>query len=153
MLCIRARKLPWKIFGRRSAGLFQWSLAFHFFRFVCNQVPDPPNSILFFSLAARLPIYLIRPPEIFFSLFFHNNSWYRKYLMTPFVFIIFGATGDLTHRKIMPALYHLAKKGEIDTPIFFVGVGRRDITADQFAEMMAAAVHDAVGSAFDGAVW
>ncbi len=73
--------------------------------------------------------------------------------MTPFVFIIFGATGDLIHRKIMPAIYNLTKKGEIDTPIYFIGTGRRDITADQFAELMAGAVHDSVGTAFDGAVW
>ncbi len=73
--------------------------------------------------------------------------------MTPFVFVIFGATGDLTHRKIMPAIYNLAKKGTLDTPIFFVGVGRREITADQFAELMAKAVHDAVGPDFDGDVW
>lgn len=83
--------------------------------------------------------------------------------MTPFVFIIFGATGDLIHRKIMPAIYALAKKGELDTPIYFIGVSRRDITSDQFAELMAGAVHDAVGNAFsakggpvsgwDGEVW
>lgn len=73
--------------------------------------------------------------------------------MTPFVFIIFGATGDLTHRKLMPALYALAKKGEIDTPIYFIGVGRRELTANQFAELMAGAAHDAVGNAFDGAIW
>lgn len=73
--------------------------------------------------------------------------------MTPFVFIIFGATGDLIHRKIMPALYNLARKGELSTPVYFVGVGRREITVDQFAELMAKAVHDSVGNAFDGAVW
>lgn len=73
--------------------------------------------------------------------------------MTPFVFIIFGATGDLIHRKIMPALYNLAKNGELDTPIYFIGVSRREITSDQFAELMAGAVHDAVGNKFDGTVW
>jgi glucose-6-phosphate 1-dehydrogenase len=53
----------------------------------------------------------------------------------------------------MPALYALAKKGQLDTPVYFIGVSRREITADQFAELMARAAHDAVGSEFDGAVW
>jgi glucose-6-phosphate 1-dehydrogenase len=73
--------------------------------------------------------------------------------MTPFAFIIFGATGDLIHRKIMPAIYYLAKKGELSTPIYFVGVGRRELTVDQFAGLMEKAVHDAVGEKFDDAVW
>lgn len=73
--------------------------------------------------------------------------------MTPFAFIIFGATGDLIHRKIMPAIYRLAEKGELSTPIYFVGVGRRKITVDQFAELMAGAVHDAVGTGFKEPVW
>lgn len=73
--------------------------------------------------------------------------------MTPFVFVIFGATGDLAHRKLIPALYHLARKGEIDAPVFFIGVGRRPLTADEFAQLMAGAARDAAGSAFDGVVW
>lgn len=73
--------------------------------------------------------------------------------MTPFVFIIFGATGDLTRRKIVPALYNLAKRGDLDTPIYFVGVGRREISAGEFAQLAADAAHEAAGSAFDGALW
>lgn len=73
--------------------------------------------------------------------------------MTPIVFIIFGATGDLVYRKIMPALYALGVKHAFDAPIFFIGVGRRDITSDQFAELMARSVHDATENEFNGEVW
>lgn len=73
--------------------------------------------------------------------------------MTPFVFIIFGATGDLIHRKILPAIYNLAKKNQLDTPIYFIGVSRRDITSDQFAEFSAGSVRESVGNSFDGEVW
>ena len=71
----------------------------------------------------------------------------------PFVLIIFGATGDLTHKKLMPALYHLVRNKEISPPIFIIGVGRRKLTQDQFAEMMAQAVHDSVGDKFDLSIW
>ncbi len=77
----------------------------------------------------------------------------RKNNVSPIVFIIFGATGDLVYRKIMPALYALGVKHAFDVPIFFIGVGRRDITSDQFAELMARSVHDAVGNDFDGEMW
>ncbi len=56
------------------------------------------------------------------------------------VFIIFGATGDLMARKLMPAIYGLYKRKEISQNLFLVGVGRREMTNDQFRELMANAV-------------
>ena len=32
---------------------------------------------------------------------------------SPLIFVIFGATGDLMHRKLMPALYHLIRNEDI----------------------------------------
>lgn len=52
------------------------------------------------------------------------------------VFVIFGATGDLMHRKLMPALNHLVRSGVLSKDIFIVGVGRRDISTDEFRQMM-----------------
>lgn len=54
--------------------------------------------------------------------------------------VIFGATGDLMDRKLMPALYHLVGDGEISKNIFIVGVGRRAISTEQFRDLMAASV-------------
>ena len=34
-------------------------------------------------------------------------------LASQLVMVIFGATGDLMHRKLMPALYHLVRDGEM----------------------------------------
>jgi len=50
--------------------------------------------------------------------------------------ILFGATGDLTKRKLIPALYNLHSKGKLreDTPI--VCVSRRDITKEQFIKLL-----------------
>jgi glucose-6-phosphate 1-dehydrogenase len=50
----------------------------------------------------------------------------------PCSIVIFGATGDLTHRKLMPALYNLAADGELPPAVAVVGVARRDKTDEGF---------------------
>jgi glucose-6-phosphate 1-dehydrogenase len=42
--------------------------------------------------------------------------------MPPYLFIIFGALGDLARRKLLPALYHLSSKGELGEDYYVVGV-------------------------------
>lgn len=46
--------------------------------------------------------------------------------------VIFGATGDLTHRKLIPALYNIAADGELPPQVAVVGVARRQKTDDEF---------------------
>ncbi len=46
---------------------------------------------------------------------------------TPTILVIFGATGDLMERKIVPALYHLREKGRLPDRFRVVGFARRDI--------------------------
>ena len=50
----------------------------------------------------------------------------------PCTVVIFGATGDLTHRKLIPALYNLAADGDLPSSLTVVGFARRDKTDDQF---------------------
>jgi glucose-6-phosphate 1-dehydrogenase len=50
----------------------------------------------------------------------------------PCVLVIFGATGDLTHRKLMPAIYNLAHEGQLPASFAIVGFARRPKTHDQF---------------------
>jgi glucose-6-phosphate 1-dehydrogenase len=50
----------------------------------------------------------------------------------PCTVVIFGATGDLTHRKLIPALYNLAADGDLPSALTVVGFARRDKTDDQF---------------------
>jgi glucose-6-phosphate 1-dehydrogenase len=42
-------------------------------------------------------------------------------------FVFFGATGDLAKKKIFPALYRLAQRGELDVPIIGVASARRTL--------------------------
>src|SRR3954462_7153286 len=46
--------------------------------------------------------------------------------------VIFGATGDLTHRKLIPALYNIAADGELPPELAVVGMARRPKTDDEF---------------------
>ncbi|MDQ4120799.1 MAG: glucose-6-phosphate dehydrogenase [Acidobacteriota bacterium] len=50
----------------------------------------------------------------------------------PCVMVIFGATGDLTKRKLFPALYNLAKQGFLPENFAVVGVGRQEMASDDF---------------------
>src|SRR5216110_11001 len=50
----------------------------------------------------------------------------------PCTIVIFGATGDLTHRKLVPALYNLAADGELPPAVEIVGFARRPKTDDEF---------------------
>ena len=48
--------------------------------------------------------------------------------------VLFGATGDLAHKKIFPALYKLFQRGRIDMPI--IGVARSDLTGEAFCKLI-----------------
>ena len=50
----------------------------------------------------------------------------------PCAIVIFGATGDLTHRKLTPALYNLAADGELPAGVEIVGFARRPKSDDEF---------------------
>lgn len=51
--------------------------------------------------------------------------------------VIFGASGDLTHRKLIPSLYNLYRKGRLDPELRIVGVSRRPMTDQEFRESLA----------------
>lgn len=58
----------------------------------------------------------------------------------PCVLVIFGATGDLTARKLVPALYNLARSGQLPAHFACVGFARRDKSHEDFRKEMFEAV-------------
>jgi glucose-6-phosphate 1-dehydrogenase len=52
----------------------------------------------------------------------------------PTTLVIFGATGDLAHRKLLPALYNLAHEGALPERFKLVGLARRGKGHDDFRE-------------------
>jgi glucose-6-phosphate 1-dehydrogenase len=62
------------------------------------------------------------------------------------VLVIFGASGDLAHRKLIPALYDLACAGCMNARFEILGIGRKDIPDEKFRDEMyqaASRSHDA----------
>src|SRR5665213_332172 len=53
----------------------------------------------------------------------------------PSILVIFGASGDLTKRKLLPALFHLEQNGLLPKQFAIVGVARRPL-GDGFAADM-----------------
>ena len=58
----------------------------------------------------------------------------------PSALVIFGVTGDLSRKKLMPAVYDLANRGLLPPGFALVGFARRDWEDQDFAEV----VHQAV---------
>src|SRR5439155_2198395 len=58
----------------------------------------------------------------------------------PCILVIFGASGDLAHRKLFPALYSLAFRRLLPQHFAVVGVSRSQISDDEFRQQMKEAV-------------
>jgi glucose-6-phosphate 1-dehydrogenase len=56
----------------------------------------------------------------------------------PCTVVIFGASGDLTIRKLIPALYHLASEKQLPDPYRIIGVARREKTSDSWRDELKA---------------
>ncbi len=70
----------------------------------------------------------------------------------PCVVVIFGATGDLTRRKLVPALYSLAHERQLPPNFALVGVARRDWSDDDFRREMRTGV-ERFGRNMHPAIW
>ncbi len=65
-----------------------------------------------------------------------GNSTAAGRSANPCVMVIFGASGDLTKRKLIPALYNLAKDNLLSKEFALVGVARNEMDTAQFREMI-----------------
>ncbi len=70
----------------------------------------------------------------------------------PFIIVIFGASGDLTRRKLIPALYNNFRKRRLPAGFRIVGFARRDWSDHQFRERLGSGAKEN-GAGFDPAVW
>ena len=67
--------------------------------------------------------------------------------------VIFGASGDLTHRKLIPALFNLYRKKRMPKQFRIVGMARRPFTDDEFREQAEAGVKEFAASDYDSQKW
>lgn len=71
----------------------------------------------------------------------------------PCQVVIFGATGDLAHRKILPALYNLRRAGLLPAESGIVGFARRPYTDAEYAREMRASVEQHSRNPVEPALW
>lgn len=64
----------------------------------------------------------------------------------PTIFVAFGATGDLMRRKVIPALYHLHKHGELPAMFRVVGFSRRQWSDEQFQDFIREVIEEHQGA-------
>ena len=71
----------------------------------------------------------------------------------PTAIVIFGATGDLSGRKLAPAIYNLMLDGSLTDPTAIIGVSRGELTAAQFAEHLKPRVAEFSRRKVEPAMW
>ncbi|TAG08511.1 MAG: glucose-6-phosphate dehydrogenase [Verrucomicrobia bacterium] len=71
----------------------------------------------------------------------------------PCSIVIFGATGDLTHRKLIPALYNLAVDGELPTGVKIIGFARREKSDAEFRDGLELLNKKVSRSGHDPQIW
>ncbi len=71
----------------------------------------------------------------------------------PSVLVMFGVTGDLARKKLLPAIYDLANRGLLPPGFSLVGFARRDWADQDFAKLTYDAVRQYARTKFRDAVW
>jgi len=71
----------------------------------------------------------------------------------PSVLVLFGVTGDLARKKLLPAIYDLANRGLLPPGFSLVGFARRDWTDQDFAQVTYEAVRQHARAKFRDEVW
>ena len=71
----------------------------------------------------------------------------------PCVLVMFGVTGDLARKKLLPAIYDLANRGLLPPGFSLVGFARRDWEDEDFAQLTYEAVKEHARTPFRDTVW
>ena len=75
----------------------------------------------------------------------------RPHPAPPCVMVIFGATGDLTRRKLFPALYNLASEGLLPDELAIIGIGRYEMSTDALREKLKTDLNTFITGTLDAA--
>ena len=71
----------------------------------------------------------------------------------PCGLVLFGVTGDLSRKKVMPAIYDLASRGLLPPGFSLVGYARRDWADEDFAQVVHDSVKEHARTEFREEVW
>ncbi|MFT4638243.1 MAG: glucose-6-phosphate 1-dehydrogenase [Verrucomicrobiales bacterium] len=82
-----------------------------------------------------------------------RESFSSRQSPEPCIIVIFGATGDLTHRKLIPAIYNLLVDGDLPSPVEVVGFARREKSDEQFRSDLEAVNRKVSRQGHDETLW
>jgi len=71
----------------------------------------------------------------------------------PTIVVIFGASGDLTARKLAPAIYNLSVDGLLPASCFLLGYGRKEISNEAFKEYITDSINKYSRRKISGKAW
>ena len=71
----------------------------------------------------------------------------------PCIMVIFGATGDLTRRKLIPALYNLAKNELLSREFAVIGVARAPMSNEDFRKKVSDDIKEFATDSVDPDIW
>ncbi|NJR74392.1 MAG: glucose-6-phosphate dehydrogenase, partial [Scytonema sp. CRU_2_7] len=71
----------------------------------------------------------------------------------PSIVVFFGASGDLTKRKLIPALYNLAKGDLLSREFAVVGVARSGMTFEAFRQKLTQEIREFATAQVDAGLW
>ncbi|MDH5585578.1 MAG: glucose-6-phosphate dehydrogenase [Nitrospirota bacterium] len=77
----------------------------------------------------------------------------RPAITQPCTIVIFGASGDLTRRKLLPALYNLLLDGLLPENFAVLGLGRKDLSDDDFRAIARDGIEQFSRQTFQAAKW
>ncbi len=71
----------------------------------------------------------------------------------PCVMVIFGASGDLTKRKLLPALYNLARENLLSKNFAIVGISRSEMSHEAFRDKITDDIKEYSEGEIDSEIW
>ncbi len=111
---------------------------------------EPAKCTLFFSFAdARKIEYFINQKTEQNEQQKARQQLRQERTPEPLILVIFGASGDLTQRKLVPALYQLKRERRLPAELTIVGTARREWSHDYFRQQMRQGIEefsDGIGS-------
>ncbi len=75
----------------------------------------------------------------------------QERVIAPQIIVIFGASGDLTHRKLIPALFELHRQRRLPSEFAVLGCARRPWSDEEFRSRMASSLSDVIAE--DPVAW
>jgi glucose-6-phosphate 1-dehydrogenase len=77
----------------------------------------------------------------------------EKFKVEPFALVIFGGTGDLSRKKLLPALFHLYREKELSMGFSVLGLARSAMTDEQYRHLVREGIQGSGENSLDAQAW